>query len=235
MAGAVETQEVPIVDPVFAMTAYTLVAPAGWHAEGTVLPPASCDPSTPVVFKATSPDRSAGRYRLPTVSWTWGGGARPKPDCNLARQAISAADFLTFYARSSKVGFVKTVDIPDSQRLYPQHPDQTIDQAAMLARYTEGEKKTEMEELIQDTVICSTFTSVGIGESHVCNATVVRSYAPLGKLTDLMPTFRSFKVGGRQGKRTATSAIAEASEPPRLRTADREGRLLGSDRRKDGL
>jgi hypothetical protein len=185
----VETQDVQIVDPVFSMTAYTLSAPAGWHIEGTVLPPASCDAITPLIFRATSPDGLAGRYRLPSISWAWGAGVHPKADCNLAQQNISAADFLTYYARHAHVGYVKTIDVPDAQQSL--HPGQTIDQAAMLARYSVG--KRQMEEMLRDTVICTASTSVGIGESHVCNATVVRSYAPLGKLDALLPTFDLFK------------------------------------------
>jgi hypothetical protein len=199
-----DTQEVPIADPVFAMTAFNLTAPADWHVAGTVLPPASCDASTPLVFRATSPDGTAGRYRLPPTTWAWGSATRPKADCQLAQESISAADFLTYYARHSKVGFVKTVEIPESKRMSPMHAGQTIDQAAMLARYSVGNK--QMEELISDTVMCQNTESMQIGDSHVCSATVVRSYAPLGKLTSLMPTLDLFRANVNQEWMSAWTA-----------------------------
>jgi len=185
-----ETQQASIVDPVFGMTAYTVTLPAGWHIEGTVLPPASCDAITPLVFRATSPDGSAGRERLPSVSWAWGGGVQPRSDCTLAQREISAADFLTYYARQAHVGFVKTIELPEDQRLSQPHPGQTIEQAEILARYTVGSR--EMAETLRDSVICLTSQSIGIGTHHVCNATVVRSYAPLAKLSALGPTFATF-------------------------------------------
>jgi hypothetical protein len=233
-AAGADTQEVPITDPVFGMTAFTLSAPAGWHVEGTVLPPASCDATTPLVFRATSPDGLEGRYRLPSTSWAWGNAIQPRADCNLAQHPISAADFLTYYARNAHVGFVKTIEIPASQQIASIHPGQTFDQAAMLARYSVGSR--QMEEMLHATVFCTASTSIGIGTSHVCNATIVRSYAPYGKLEAMQPVFDIFKADMNDAWMNAwTNAMrtrVNGTYAEQTRTMLQQGALAGAARMK---
>lgn len=203
VAETAEMQPNAIVDPVLQMTAWTISAPAGWHVTGTVLPPSSCDPATPPVYKATSPDGSAGKVLLPATSWAWGSGVQPKADCTLAHEAISAEDFLTYYARQSHVGFVKTLPIPETDRMTADHPGETVDQAAYLARYSVGESKKAMEELLQATIVCTESASFGGGESHMCRALLFRSYAPLAKFDAMLPTFRAMKASLNQSWMTA--------------------------------
>lgn len=133
-----------------------------------------------------------GRYLLPTAIWSWGAGTRPSNDCLPWQRVVSAKDYLTYLVRIEKVGFVADVPVPAEEKIEPSHPGQSVDQASYRVRYSLNKKP--MEGMFHDVVICSAFTAGGIGASHTCFATVVRWFAPLGKLQAMIPTFSAMKM-----------------------------------------
>lgn len=172
-------REFAIVDPVLQMPAWTIPVPSTWKAEGTMLPPSSCNSSTTPVFKTVSPDGRTGAYLLPRIDWAWGAGVRPANDCLPWHEAVSPKDFLTYLMRIEKVGFVREVPVPD------RGPDT----ARYLVRYYANGQL--VDEMLTAIVTCDDTMVAGVGQQHRCFALVTRWFAPSGKLQAMVPTFAS--------------------------------------------
>ena len=183
-------QQFPITDPVLHMQAWLLDVPAGWRAEGTMLPGSSCNVGTTPVYRATSADGRTGAYFLPRVDWAWGAGARGANDCLPWHEVVSAKDFLTYQTRIEKVGFVSEQPAPAAGGGLP--PGWTADTARYLVRYSVNGRP--VDELLTGNVTCHQSMVMGIGEQHGCTAFVTRWFAPQGRLTAMLPTFEAMKL-----------------------------------------
>jgi len=194
--------EYAINDPVLQMKAWTLAVPAGWKAEGTMLPGSSCDSATSPVYRAASADGMTGVYSLPRIDWAWGRGVRPGPDCLPIQEVVSARDFLTYMTRALDVGFVRESPDPQLAELHRQDEESSrrsggnmkmqTDLAHYLVRYSVNGQP--IEEWLSALVSCSDTMIVAVGHRYSCSAFVARWYAPLGKLEATMPTFRAMRL-----------------------------------------
>lgn len=181
---------VAIVDPVLNTRAWTLTVPAGWSADGTMLPGSTCNGGTTPIYRATSADGQTGSYLLPRADWAWGAGVRPGSDCLPWHEDVSAKDFLTYQTRIDKVGFVRQVPMPAFTGSMP--PGYHTDTARYLVRYSVNGRP--VEELLSATVTCHAANALALGEQHSCSAFVSRWFAPLGKVQAMVPTFNAMKL-----------------------------------------
>ena len=105
--GSTGTTKQTIQDPTLNknnMTAYTVVAPANWHFQGTLEQGAGqCVPVPFPVFRATSPDGLSFMERLPTMAWRWGTGPVAQQQvsgCLPLTGPMGAQDFLKYLAET---------------------------------------------------------------------------------------------------------------------------------------
>ena len=155
-----------------------------------MLPGSSCSQGTTPVYRATSADGRAGAYFLPRADWAWGAGARPSNDCLPWHEVVSAQDFLTYQARIEHLGFISRQPAPAAGGGLP--PGWTADTARYLVRYSVNGRP--VEELLTANVTCHQTMTMGVGEQHGCSAFVTRWFAPLGRLTAMLPTFEAMKL-----------------------------------------
>jgi hypothetical protein len=228
-AQAAGSRPFAIVDPVLGMTAWTVPVPAGWTAEGTMLPGSSCVTGTSPVFKAVSPDGRSGANLLPRTDWAWGAGVRSADDCLPWHEAVSAKRFLTYLVHIRKVGFVREEPVPELAAARSQHGE-TIDMARFLVRYSvDGQV---VDEQLFANVTCSGGMVAAMGEQHSCSALVTRWFAPAGKLDAMLPTYRSMRFALDPDWWNAWQA-ALADRFRRL-TATQTARLLNQGRLAQG-
>ncbi len=223
-------QQFPINDPVLNMPAWSVSVPAGWRAEGTMLPGSSCNSGTTPVYRATSADGRSGVYFLPRVDWAWGAGVRASNDCLPWHEVVSAKDFLTYQTRVEKAGFVSEQPAPAAGGGLP--PGWTSDSARYLVRYSVSGRL--VDEMLTDTVTCHQATIMGIGEQHGCNALVARWFAPHGQLTAMLPTFEAIKLTlNQQWMNQWTAAMVNRTQQLYQSQTDAllaQGRLAGAQR-----
>ena len=188
------SRQFAIVDPVLQMPAWTFPLPSGWNATGTMLPPPSCSTATAPVLKIVSPDGRAGAYLLPTFNWAWGAASRSGGDCLPWHAPISAREFLTFFAASEKVNILRKEPVTGLDTLRQNMAQYGgMRRQGRSARAVRGQRATMDERLIA-TVGCQTLTFAAVGQQHRCSTTVIRWFAPAGKLDALVPTFESMKL-----------------------------------------
>jgi len=184
-------QEYAIVDPVLNMPAWTLTVPAGWHADGTMLPGSACDGATSPIYRVTSPDGLSGVYLLPRSDWAWGAGAASSPSCLPFQEPVSAKDFLTYQTRIEKVAFVKDLPVPELAA-FRQSAGPQADIAHYLVRYSvDGHP---IDEVMTASVNCHQGNIIGIGLRHSCSAFVSRLFAPSGHLKAILRTYNAMKL-----------------------------------------
>ena len=189
----------PITDPVLKMQAWTLMAPANWTVDGTMLPGSSCVGNTTPVYRAFSPDRQAGAYFLPRMDWAWGPGTSASNDCLPWQSKLSAKDFLTYFIRTRKVGLVRELPVPELEEARRNDANLNrpgfavnTDMVRDLVRYSVNGRETE--EWLTGTVTCIDRAAAAIGEQHNCSVFVTRCFAPLGQLQAMIPTFQAMKM-----------------------------------------
>lgn len=191
--AAQEARSYAIVDPVLGTRAWTLTLPAGWNADGTMLPGSSCNNATSPVYRATSGDGGSGAYFLPRSDWAWGAGARSSGDCLPWHAAVSAKDFLTYLVRIRKVGFVReepvTAELADLRR---NMGGGFADMARYLVRYEVGGRT--VDEWLTASVTCRDGMVMGVGQTHGCSAFVTRWFAPQGSFAATMPAFKTLHL-----------------------------------------
>jgi hypothetical protein len=175
-----------IVDPVLKMTAWTLAVPAGWKADGTMLPPPSCATGTTPVYKATSPDGRSAAYFLPQVAWAWGAAAAPSPDCRNWTGALSAQEFLNRQFAAENIGYVRTLtpEAPPSVA-----PGFTADSARYLGRYVVG--KQAYDAVVSAMVLCH---AESMPARSSCSALVRRWDGPAGTVVPNLPMFQAMRL-----------------------------------------
>jgi len=223
-------QQVPITDPVLNMRAWSLSVPAGWRAEGTMLPGSSCNSGTTPVYRATSADGLSGVYFLPRLDWAWGAGVRASTDCLPWREVVSAKDFLTYQTRIEKAGFVSEQPAPSASGGLP--PGWTSDSARYLVRYSVNGRL--VDEMLTDTVTCHHSMTMGVGEQYGCSALVERWFAPQGKLAAMLPTFEAMKLTlNQQWMNAWQSAVVSRTQQlyqSQTQALLAQGRLAGAQR-----
>ena len=192
-----------IVDPVLQQTAWTLQVPAGWHADGTMMPGSACNGSTSPIFRATSPDGGTGSYLLPRADWTWGGNIQPGKDCLPWAEPVSAKEFLTYQVGVDKVQFVRAEPAPKAPVM--TIPGYTSDAARYLVRYSVNGRP--VDELLSATVTCHAAQMAAIGTVHSCSAFVTRWFAPAGKVEGLVPMFTAMHLNLNQQWMQAWTAM----------------------------
>ena len=109
---------------------WTLSVPAGWSAEGSMLPGSSCNGATSPIYRALGPDGYTGAYLLPRTDWAWGAGVPPNGNCLPWHSVVSAKDFLTYLTRIQNVGFVRAEPVPELANFRRQ-----VHGSADMARY----------------------------------------------------------------------------------------------------
>jgi hypothetical protein len=190
-AGAAGMHAYTIVDPVLSMPAWSLALPAGWTAQGTMLPGSSCSGATTPVYKATGP-AGLGAYFLPRVDWAWGPGARAGGDCMPWSSALSAKQFMAY-----QIGVEHVQKIADEPVPPPSAPVYgTLDQARALVRYTVGARP--YEALLETTVTCQNGGVAALGEMHLCSGLVRKWYGPAGSVLPNLATFESLRLSLHQ-------------------------------------
>jgi hypothetical protein len=209
-----ELRPFPIMDPVLRMQAWTLMAPANWTVDGTMLPGSSCVSGTTPLYRAFSPDEQAGVYVLPRVDWAWGPGVRASGDCLPWQSKVSAEDFLTYFIASHKLGLVRALSVPELEQARRNAFSQpgfttSIDMARDLVRYSINGRDTE--EWVSATVQCIDKAAMGVGEQHNCSAFVTRWFAPLGSLQAMLPTFDAMKMTLNQQWMAAWNAMMQGN------------------------
>jgi hypothetical protein len=223
-------QHVPINDPVLNMQAWSLSVPAGWRAEGTMLPGSSCNASTTPVYRATSADGRTGAYFLPRADWAWGAGTRASNDCLPWHEVVSAKDFLTYQTRVEKAGFVSEQPAPAAGGGLP--PGWTADTARYLVRYSVNGRL--VDELLTANVTCHQGTVMGVGEQHGCAAFVTRWFAPHGRLEPMLPAFEAMKLTlNQEWMNEWTAAMVRRTQRLYQSQTDAllaQGRLAGAQR-----
>jgi len=130
---------------------------------------------------------------------------------------------LSFFAAAEKVNIVRDEPVTGLETLRQNMAQYggTGDKAAVLARYAVN--GLPMDERLFATVTCQTFTFAAVGQQHRCGATVIRWFAPSGKLEALVPAFESMKLALNpqwmsewQAKMVAHSAAVSQQETNRL-------------------
>ncbi|MDQ6683827.1 MAG: hypothetical protein M3Z16_01755 [Pseudomonadota bacterium] len=191
-----------IMDPVLQMPAWSLSLPAGWDAQGTMLPGNSCISATSPTYRAARADRLAGAYMLPRVGWAWGPGTKPGPDCLPRHEPMSAHDYLNTVIATEHLGYVRDEPTPELEglreflRAQGQRSNGMQRGSADAARYRVRYevRGMDVEESIAVTITCLDSQVLGLGMQHSCSALVTRWFAPLGQLDGLMPTFHAMNM-----------------------------------------
>ncbi len=187
--SAAAMRQYEIVDPVLAMPAWTLDVPAGWSADGTMLPGTSCSGATTPVYKATSPDGRTGAYFLPRVDWAWGAGARAGKDCLPWARPVTAREFLRYQIGIEKAAFISEQPVPPpSAMAYGA----TLDQARGLVRYTVGSRA--YDAIIEATVTCRSGNVAALGEAHLCSGLVRKWFGPSGTVAPNVHMFEAMRL-----------------------------------------
>ncbi len=191
-----------VMDPVLEMKAWDLAVPAGWKAEGTMLPGSSCVSSTSPVVRASSPDGLSGLYLLPRTDWAWGTRLPVSDDCRRLPKIDSARDYLNRLVAIRGLEVVREVPVPelDQARRNMQSMNSraqggmrfSIDMARSLVRYSVGAQ--QLEEWLTVTLSCNQVSALGAGQQHSCSAFVARWFAPLGTLQSKIPQFEAMKM-----------------------------------------
>ena len=182
--------------------AWTLLAPAEWAVDGTMMPGSSCSSGTTPIFRAISPDGKTGEYFLPRTDWSWGAAAHPGADCLAFREVVSARDYLTYLIRIENLSFVREEPVPGLEERRQKraalirqgaiNPNSSSDEARYRLRYSVG--GTDVEEFMTAVVECSDAMVMGVGHADTCSTFVTRTFAPLGKLDAMRPTFDAMKL-----------------------------------------
>jgi hypothetical protein len=187
--SAAAMRQYTIVDPVLAMPAWTLAVPAGWSADGTMLPGTSCSGATTPVYKVTSPDGRTGAYFLPRVDWAWGPGARTGKDCLPWTRQVSAREFLRYQIGIEKAAFVAEEPVPPAS---PMGYGATLDQARGLVRYTVGSRA--YDAIIEASVVCRSGNVAALGEMHLCSGLVRKWFGPAGTVVPNVHAFEAMRL-----------------------------------------
>jgi hypothetical protein len=192
-----QLQSFPIIDPVLQMPAWTLMAPANWNVEGTMLPGSSCVDGTSPLYRALSPDGFTGAYLLPRTDWAWGPAVRAGADCRPWAQQVSAKDFLDEFAHIRGLKPVRELPVPeldDARRNDFNRPgfSSHTDMARELVEYSINGHPTQ--EWLTVTVGCIDKAVMAVGQQHNCSAFVTRWFAPAGQLEALSPTFHAMRM-----------------------------------------
>lgn len=178
------TQTVPVEDPQYQMTAFTLDVPANWKSAGAIVHGGGCHgKSVSLKYTMQSPDGTAAIVVLPGVRWTW------TDDPNVQRMMeqqhcapialTTAADFLVNIAVPNIRPNAKIVGVlpllPEGQasiakqleterqqsaataRQYGQKPPElTIDGARVRVQYLRDNRS--VEEMISAVIDCTATT-----------------------------------------------------------------------------